>query len=840
MEGERQLREGDALGRYVVLRRIGSGGMGAVYAARDPKLDRNVALKILRVDPDHPVAADGGARLLREAQTMGKLAHPNIVTVYDVGAEAGELFVAMELVDGQSVAEWLEQPRPWREVLDVFLRAGRGLEAAHRCGVVHRDVKPHNLLLSRDRRVLVTDFGLARAVSAVAALAPDELGRVETVTQSGHVLGTPAYMAPEQHQGGAADERSDQFSFCVALYQGLYGERPFGTVETPGMSTLLALGLAVVAGKVRPAPPGSRVPAGVRRVLLRGLAVAPEARWPTMGALLHALERARGASRRRWVTAATAAVLVGASFLALRARPADACRGGAARIAGVWDAPRAARVQAAFLASGLGGAGAVFGATARGLDAYAAAWAERHDASCAATRAGEQSAAVLDLGMQCLDQRRRELGALVDLLAGADRALVARAVGAVGDLRPVSDCADVTALTAPLPRPKGAAVGARMAAVDGELASGRALLGAGRYNEALGVFAAAAQETLAIDSPPLRADALYERGLLEQLSLHTSEAVITLDLAARVADEGRDDRTRAQALALLTIALHGTGRDVEGHRAARDAEGVLARLGGDPRIEAIVMANESTIYIDAKQYATAQPLLERAVAIIEPAGPPRLTAQVLAKLGSVERQLGHLDRSEAIYDRALDLVERGVGPLHPVVATVLMSLGNVRRDRGDLAGAAAALRRSVAVSEQVLGKDSLRLGAPLFNLGGVLRADGRFDEALAVFRRAYDLAVREEGPDSAWAGYDLLGIGSALAGGGDARAALPVLERAVALIEKAPHAASEELAAARFELAKALVATGADAARARALAAQARDGAPPEDAKVYAAWLAGR
>ena len=185
MERERELRAGEALGRYIVLGRVASGGMGTIYAAHDPKLDRKVALKILRFEPEHTAAIDGGARLLREAQTMGKLAHPNVVTVYDVGAEGSDLFVAMELVDGQSVAAWLEQPRPWREVIDVFLRAGRGLEAAHRCGVVHRDVKPHNLLLSRDGRVLVTDFGLARAAPGLAPASLEELALVDTVTQAG-------------------------------------------------------------------------------------------------------------------------------------------------------------------------------------------------------------------------------------------------------------------------------------------------------------------------------------------------------------------------------------------------------------------------------------------------------------------------------------------------------------------------------------------------------------------------------------------------------------------------------------------------------------------------------
>ncbi len=236
------LERGAAVGRYVILDRIGAGGMGVVYAAYDPELDRRVALKLLRTDR---FAAPGHLRLLREAKALARLTHPNVVAVHDAGTFGDQVFVAMELVEGETLRQWLEAgARSWREVLDRLLAAGRGLAAAHAAGLVHRDFKPENVLLGRDGRVRVVDFGLAKALADAAEepAAPDSGGELASpLTEWGAVLGTPAYMAPEQIRGIAADARSDQFSFCVALYEALYGERPFGKGprETPSRGARL-------------------------------------------------------------------------------------------------------------------------------------------------------------------------------------------------------------------------------------------------------------------------------------------------------------------------------------------------------------------------------------------------------------------------------------------------------------------------------------------------------------------------------------------------------------------------------------------------------------------------
>ncbi|MCE9571841.1 MAG: serine/threonine protein kinase [Deltaproteobacteria bacterium] len=302
-----RLAPGAPVGRYIIGELLGSGGMGVVYAADDPELARRVAVKLLRKDLR---AAIGEARLQREAQAMARISHENVIAVYDVGTHDDQVFVAMELVIGQSLRGWLkERPRTIGEMVRVFAAAGRGLAAAHAAGFVHRDFKPDNVLVGTDGRVRVTDFGLARAdgrqapthrpVSAGGGDAVDE-----ALTMSGAVVGTPAYMAPEQHDGANVDTRSDQFGFCVALYEALYGERPFAG------KNLAELAAEVAAGNVRPPSKGRRVPASLRAIVLRGLSVRPGDRFATMDELVAALGRDRTRVPRTlaWASLALAAI----------------------------------------------------------------------------------------------------------------------------------------------------------------------------------------------------------------------------------------------------------------------------------------------------------------------------------------------------------------------------------------------------------------------------------------------------------------------------------------------------------------------------------------------------
>jgi predicted Ser/Thr protein kinase/tetratricopeptide (TPR) repeat protein len=284
----------DRYGRFQVVDQLGEGGMGVVYKAYDPELGRLVAIKRVR-DPER--TAGGAARLVREAQAAAKVVHPNVVAVFDVGQVGDDVFIAMEYVDGWRLREWLAAARRGqREILDVFTQAAAGLAAAHDRGLVHRDFKPHNVLVGYDGRVRVVDFGLARPFDApdpAPTPLPDPRSPVASpLTPAGVAIGTPRYMAPEQHLRRPLDGRADQFAFCVALYEALVGAPPF---EGRDLSTL---GARVVRGEIRPIPRDAGVPRWLRSLLLRGLAPDPAARFASMHDLLAELTQDHGAARR--------------------------------------------------------------------------------------------------------------------------------------------------------------------------------------------------------------------------------------------------------------------------------------------------------------------------------------------------------------------------------------------------------------------------------------------------------------------------------------------------------------------------------------------------------------
>ncbi|MFY0540069.1 protein kinase domain-containing protein [Nannocystis pusilla] len=313
------------IGRFALLRRLGAGAMGVVYAAYDPQLDRKVAVKLLKRGDGEPNTR-WQDRLLREAQALAKLSHPNVVQIHEVGFHGDEVFVAMEFVTGMTLRTWLsEQRRSWREVAAVFAQAARGLAAAHAAGLVHRDVKPDNVLVGSDGRVRVVDFGLVRFGDEDDDEHTDEvpLARAQaTRTASGILLGTPAYMSPEQFRGRPADALSDQFSLCVALYEALHGERPFAG------ETADEVAQAVVRGQLAPRLERP-VPAWLQRLVLRGLAHDPGARWPNLDVLAAELARDHGRRRRVLALAAAATAALAAAIVAVfgSARGATARRG---------------------------------------------------------------------------------------------------------------------------------------------------------------------------------------------------------------------------------------------------------------------------------------------------------------------------------------------------------------------------------------------------------------------------------------------------------------------------------------------------------------------------------
>ncbi len=470
------------LDRYVIEAVLGKGGMGIVYAAQDTMLARRVALKLIRPELD---GTDGDARtrLLREAQAMARLTHAHVVTVHDVGMFEEQLFVAMELVDGTTLRNWLERKeRPWREVLAAFIQAGAGSKRRTQSIWYTATSSPENVLRGTDGRVRVTDFGLSHL--AIESSEPVKLAQGTSassgepftrITVSGLLLGTPAYMSPEQYVGVRTDARTDQFSFCVALYEALYAEHPFGG------DTLAELAERVL-GPVRKQPPKSTpVPERVRKAILRGLSTAPDDRHPSMRELLHELEAAQAPRRRK-----RALMLAGASLLmmgALWARHprAQPCSGASSRLAGSWSEQTRSAVTAAILTSGSAHAADAAARATTALDAYATAWrASSTGKRCQSTERHEQSQTLLDLRAACLNERLEEFTTLTRILQQNAAEVTSRSISAVLALTPVFSCAPGALLTTER-LPDSTAQRAQIAQVRTYIAEAKAFSDAGLY-----------------------------------------------------------------------------------------------------------------------------------------------------------------------------------------------------------------------------------------------------------------------------------------------------------------------------------------------------------------------
>jgi serine/threonine protein kinase len=317
----------DRIGRYRLIDKLGAGGMGVVYLAEDPELGRRIALKVVRP----PWRGTAQADLVAEAQSMARLQHPNVVTVYDVGLDRGRVFVAMELVNGTTLRRWLAaERRGWREIVTTFIGAARGLAAAHRAGLVHRDFKPENVLIDRHGVARLCDFGLARPATEHGKRS---YAGASTAPERRTVAGTPLYMAPEQHDGVPVTEAADQFAFATTLWGAVFGNLPFQGTDVAELAVAKRLGRIA-------APPRSKAPRWLVQVLQRALSPVPSARFVSLAALERALVRGLGRRRRAVVTSA-ALVLTASAFIAGNLRAAsDAsaqCSGTAAEIARAWN-----------------------------------------------------------------------------------------------------------------------------------------------------------------------------------------------------------------------------------------------------------------------------------------------------------------------------------------------------------------------------------------------------------------------------------------------------------------------------------------------------------------------
>jgi eukaryotic-like serine/threonine-protein kinase len=779
---------GTTMGRYTVLERIGAGGMGIVHAALDPELDRRVALKILRTEIlDADVRTAVQERLLREARAMAQLAHPNVVAVYELGRYENQVFVAMELVEGQTLSDWLaERNRDWREVVDVFLAAGRGLAAAHVAGLVHRDFKPENVLIGRDGRVRVTDFGLVQYLMS----GPQVKGEATVtgpvtprLTLSGSLMGTPHYMAPEQFRGELAEARTDQFSFCVTIYRALYGRPPFAG------ATVEELADEVTSGRVRPPP--RRTPAWLQRAVLRGLSVRPEDRFPTMESLLAALNR-EPIWRRRAVAAGGLLTLIGWVAIAALTGPAEEaderCTGAAAAYASTWNPHRRSAIEKAFVASHAPSAISAVHQVTAALDRYAARWIEAHTATCRATRIlGEQTDATLDLRMTCLERRRQEADALATTLAAASATAVERSVDAALGLPDVAVCADIATLGQMAPPPGDRVLRAKIAALASRLARADANHRTGSYAAGLALARPILADARALGYRPLEAEAALVQAQLELALGDRRSAEASFEATVWAAEAGRHDAIAAQAWAhLVYLVGNGNAEYARGLSLVPRATAAIARLGGNPAIEALLENALGSIDLSQSKVEASIPHFEKAVALHEQAHGREHpeTARALEGLAMALLKQGDASRAAALLQRALDILERMLGSVHPHVARVWALLGNAHAVAGDSARGEKELRHALAMREAIFDPNHPEIIANLGHLGRALRFLGRAEEALEIDRRQIAVAERAFGSEHPTFAKLSIGLGLSLAQTGRYAEAAKHLHRAEAILTK--------------------------------------------------------
>jgi serine/threonine protein kinase/tetratricopeptide (TPR) repeat protein len=793
--GEAALARGSTVSRYIVIERIGHGAMGVVYAAYDPELDRRVALKLLRPEGRH--LEDLRRRLLREAQALARLSHPNVVAVHDVGVCGDDVFLALELVEGTTLADWLKEPRSWREVLRVFRDAGQGLAAAHAAGLVHRDFKPSNILIGRDGRVRVTDFGLARPKNQVelsgelsASWGSPSVQDLSELTQTGALLGTPVYMAPEQFLGQGADELSDQFSFCVALYEGLARVRPFEGLRAEELER------AMNEGRVRPPAHDTKLPAWVRRAVLRGLRARPEDRFPSMEALLTALTP-RGPRSRAWALAAVpVTVLLGVGVdSALSHRRRLRCEQEVERLASAWSPERRERVRAAFLAIGKPYAGPAWERLSVALDAHASQWRALRTEACLA--AGEDTSGLASQTATCLDTRLWQLAAVTDVLEKADVQTVQRAQHLAASLEELTGCRDAPALST-RPQPPDA-LRPRVDAARRTLAEARARMDANKYAEGVALTSALLQEIRDLGYRPLEAEVFALHGQLQGLDGHPKEAEESLYNALWAAEAGRDDVTLARArLLLLWVVGDQMARTSEAERLARHARAAVERLGQErsPTFATDLHLRLGGVYLaQGRLEQAAEEYLKGLELSRKTHGPDSLTTSYfLSGLGRVRTLQRRDTEALKLYRQIQELRERILGPEHPALALNLSNIAIELLQLGQREEAIAVWQRSLAILETAYPADHTNFAAPLANLATALRSLGRLEEARRNLERALAIFERSKGPEHPHTALTLCELGMVAYDSQQLEEARAYVQDALARVQRAhgaetPHAA---------------------------------------------------
>jgi tetratricopeptide (TPR) repeat protein len=699
------------VGRYLLGRRLGTGRTGVVFAAIDPELGRHLAIEVI----DAPACVDeqdASEVRLHEAHAAARLVHPNVVRIHDVGRDGDRLFVAMELVDGPSLRQWLAHPRPWREVLAVMRQAAAGLAAAHEAGLLHLDVRPENIVIASDGRVVLSGFGAGDRPFP------------------GDSTDTHGYAAPELIAGHGADARADQYSLCSTLCEALSGLSPRGAAW--------------------PEPtdehPRRAVPRWLRRAVERGLAPLPSDRYPDVHALLLALDPA--GRRRPRIAALGVASVVGVAAAVMMRRGEDEpivayCDRLTERVDAVWNPGLRAEVEAAFLATDEPSAPDAWAAVAARVDAFAAAWIDAQHEVCQARLHTDAPPHVVARRETCLERQLGRAAALLDALRSANPDTVLRSIDALKGLGFPAGCLDDAVLSRDEQRRSHVAPAVR-AELDRLLADADALRETSRYDDALRIAESTLAQARAADDRWAVAEALLTIAYVRAwISRSTAEQAFHDAISAALAA----DHHRVATLAMIGLIEQWTPSTPGGLESAEQwLQHCEAALEAEPNAgpEVHLRVAIGTAYLLAGRYAEGTAAYERASAVARPGDDDSLLANVHINLGGVEASRGRHAAALDRFRKGLELLLRVYGPRHPSTGSATLNVGSALAELGELDAARHEHLRALEVFEQNFGPDHVAVTPALRMLawGGLARR--AFAEALPYAQRALDISLRDD------------------------------------------------------------------------------------------------
>ncbi len=765
--------------RYQLGERLGRGGAGDVYLARDPRLNRDVAIKLLRPHPSLS-RARARARFIREARSIAQLSHPNVIKIFDVGefdrttlpdldgpsmpadqADARDVFIVMQRIQGEDLRHWLGRTRPdWRSALSMLLRAGRGLAAAHAEGIVHRDFKPANVLVSDDGAVKVIDFGLAQfvehphdrtydsyrpeSISGLQSLASSDHG---SLTEAGHVLGTPLYMAPEQHAGQPTGPAADQFALCATLFEAIHGEPAYQG------RTHEALFHAKLRGAPLP-PAGASVPRRVTRAIERGLHPDPDSRWPSVDALLRALTPSTPQRRPKgqwlWGLAAAATTMV---MMVPPASPEPAGCDASERTATVWAPDRRDMLRDQMLATGLPYADDTHAHLTQRVDTYVDQWSQQFRSTC-----GDDAvvAEQRDQRLLCLSRQLRELDALLEVVGQGDPTALRHATSAAWSLPAPARCdAPAIASSAHAPDPQDTR---GTAAVRQGLVELRALRRAGLYEQGEQRGRELTERAEQAGDAALLGSTMAEFGNLQRLAGHTPAARDTLERAYFTASQAHAPQPATNAAIMLVGVLCDLDDADKAAQWARHARASLEQ-SPDPILEAQLLDGEFGLHLLRREYDAALATSREAMELRRSSPNPLRVAAAHANLAAGLNNTGQHAQALEQVQRAIDLREQQLGARHPAVASLIYNRAETHRKLGDDPAALADYRLALELREQALGPSHPQTGASLHELATMLLSLGELEQAEPLLERAVVIWQEVYGPDHSNVAGTLVNLG---------------------------------------------------------------------------------